>query len=94
MSYLCRNFRSEFNESASDESDSKLQSNNIFSIQKRKLFDAWDFPKKKIKLFDNLKHLMDYYCRINDDFSDKISKRNLFKRSWEDFKSGRSRFYV
>jgi hypothetical protein len=89
MNYLCPNSGLEWKEKTPDEMEIKIISNNVFSVEKLKLFDVWDFPKKNIKLFNNLNHLMNYYCRINDESGCKKSKKGLLKRSWDEYKSGR-----
>jgi len=89
MKYISSTLGLQLSNYESEEDDVKISSNNIFSIEKLKLFDVWDFPKKDIKSFHSLKNLIHYYCRINDESNHQKSTKTLSKRSWDEYEKGK-----
>jgi hypothetical protein len=91
MKYISWTLGLELSNYESEEDNIRISSNNIFSIEKLKLFDVWDFPKQDIKPFNSLEHLIHYYCRINDESNHQKSPNSLSKRSWEEYQGNPSK---
>lgn len=64
-------------------------SKNIFSSEKLRLFDVWKFPNNDFKRIQTLKHLINYYCRINEEKAPDSRSQSLQKRDWSQFESAR-----